>query len=134
MSWEQIESIKNSPLIQVGSHTMTHRDLDRTSEEGTWWELGRSKDALQVRLGIEVRHFSYPRGIMTPYAIKTAGTLYQTAVSIFEGNDIFGGREHALMKIKRIPIQRSDGRNLFGPRIRGWLAAEGLLKKAAGRH
>ncbi|MPM06272.1 hypothetical protein SDC9_52571 [bioreactor metagenome] len=134
MRWDHILSIKNSPLIKFGSHTMTHRDLDRISEEAAWWELSRSREVLHEKLGYEIRHFSYPRGIITPCAMEAASKLYQTAVSIFDGRDIYRSGEHPLVEIRRLPIQRSDGRGLFGPRLRGWLDAEGLLKKAVGRH
>ncbi len=134
MSWEQILSLKNSPLVKFGSHTMTHRDLDGLGEEGTWWELARSREILQEKLGYEIKHFSYPRGIMTPFAVEAAAKLYETAVSIFDGSGIHSKGDHPLAQIRRVPIQRSDGRGLFGPRLRGWLDAEGLLKKAVGRH
>jgi len=135
MNWEQIESLKSEPLIRFGSHTMTHPDLDKLSKEETIFELSRSKEFLQIRLGYEIKHFSYPRGIITPYAAKIAGILYQTAVSIFQGKNItYEDKNHSLTELKRLPIQRSDGRHLFGPWLCGWLEAEGVLKKAAGRH
>lgn len=130
MNWKQQEELKSSPMIQFGSHTMTHADLDKLGAEEIRWELSHSKEVLQDKLGLEIKHFSYPRGIMTPYVVETARVLYKTAVSIFDGDD--SGFD--LMRLKRIPIQRSDGRHLFSARVNGWLAAEGWLKKAVGRH
>lgn len=134
MSWEQVDTLNDSPIIELGSHTMTHRDLNQLSEEETWSELSRSRDILQQRWGKPIRHFSYPRGIMTPCAREASRQLYETAVSIFDGNDINMGQGGDPMMIKRLPVQGSDGKFLFGPRLRGWLIAEEWLKKMLGRH
>lgn len=134
MDWNQIATIKDSALIQIGSHTLTHADLDALNEEETRRELGQSRELLEEKLGQKVSHFAYPRGIMTLCAVETARGLYKTAVSIFEGDSIGSPKGFDPMKVRRAPVQRSDGRYLFPARLKGWLAPEGWLKRAVGRH
>lgn len=135
MSWEQISALKEDGLVVFGSHTMSHSDLDSLSRAGTVRELRESREALRTRLSSDVRHFAYPRGIVTPDALAAARELYATAVSIFDGYEIIPeGIKQGTSKLKRLPVQRSDGRHLFRARLNGWLAPEGWLKLALGRH
>jgi peptidoglycan/xylan/chitin deacetylase (PgdA/CDA1 family) len=132
MDWAQIEALHGGKTVTFGSHTMTHADLDKLDGEQTALELSRSREALQQRLKTSVRHFAYPRGIVTRQAQEAARALYDTAVSIFDGDEI-AARGYDAMRLKRVPVQRSDGRLLFRARLNGWLDAEGWLKKAVGR-
>jgi peptidoglycan/xylan/chitin deacetylase (PgdA/CDA1 family) len=134
MNWAQIDELNGSGIVQFGSHTMSHADLNRLAREEIAQELKQSKEALALRLGGEVKHFAYPRGIVTREAMETARGLYETAVSIFDGDELSARGLCDPMNIRRTPVQRSDGRRLFRARLMGWLAPEGWLKKAAGRH
>jgi peptidoglycan/xylan/chitin deacetylase (PgdA/CDA1 family) len=133
MSWEQIKVLKKSELIQFGSHTMRHIDLNLLDRWEVVEELRKSKEILQQRLAQEVRHFSYPRGIATKLSRDVAFTLYDTAVSIFNGDEILCGFDADLLQLKRLPVQRSDGRNLFVARLNGWLNPEEWLRRLVGR-
>ncbi len=132
LSWEQIGELSAGGLVQFGSHTMTHPDLDGLQEKEIQREMQESKESIQGKLQKEVRHFAYPRGIVTECALQSAARCYDTAVSIFEGTQIRRGGQWA--KLRRLPVQRTDGRLLFGARLRGWLVAEGWLKGLVGRH
>jgi hypothetical protein len=37
-----------------------------------------------------------------------------------------------ITKLKRLPVQQSDGKYLFAARINGWLIAEELIRKIMG--
>src|SRR5258708_4037402 len=47
---------------QIGSHSMTHRNLRHLSPAETGEEISASKKFLEDRFGIEVSHFCYPYG------------------------------------------------------------------------
>jgi peptidoglycan/xylan/chitin deacetylase (PgdA/CDA1 family) len=48
--------------VDIGSHTLTHRDLRRLSDAVLHDELRRSREVLEDRLGVGVRAVSYPFG------------------------------------------------------------------------
>jgi catechol 2,3-dioxygenase-like lactoylglutathione lyase family enzyme len=92
-------------------------------------------ETLQKKLKTEIKHFSYPRGIITEYARELVRTLYKTGVTIFDGNGLIpDDRNLDLSALKRLPVQRSDGRHLFHARIKDWLIGEEWLKKLIGRY
>ena len=128
MNWNQIQELISTGLVAVGSHTLTHPDFNKIEIKEIEQELLRSRELLQERLSSEVSHFSYPRGIVTPFSKEAARKIYRTAVSIFDG------REDDLMQWKRLPAQRSDGRLLFAARLRGWLIPEEWIKRKLIRY
>lgn len=129
MGWEDVNELKSNPLVGFGSHSLNHPDFDQLNREQIEEELRSAKGILEERLSRKVRHFAYPRGIVTDEAKEVVLNHYETALSIFDGTDI----SKSLIQIKRLPVQRSDGRFLFGPRLRGWLVPEEWIKKRMGR-
>lgn len=62
MTWEQIREMKNSGLVQFGSHTCSHCRLRSLPDEEIVRELVRSKQILEEQLGEPVTSFCYPFG------------------------------------------------------------------------
>lgn len=135
MNWIQINELKNKEIVQFGSHSMSHPDFNQLNEKKIEEELCLSQEILQQKLILKVRHFSYPRGIVTRCAKDKIKTIYDTAVSIFDGYEIVNDCEDDyLMQLKRVPVQRSDGRYLFIARLKGWLDLEEYIKKVIRHH
>ena len=135
MKWDQIEELSESGLVQFGSHTLTHQDFTQINRMQAERELVLSRDRLEEKLSRRIKHFAYPRGIVKEEYKDIVGKIYQTGLSIFEGYKLSGRlTKNELLQLKRLPVQRSDGRLLFAPRIRGWLIAEEWIKKLMGRH
>lgn len=130
LGWQQIKELGKNPLIGFGCHTMNHMDLNTLQESELENELIQSKKILEERLERKVKHFSYPRGIYSSIGEKILERNYNTGVLIFNGCKIttpFHKKDRT--RLKRIPIQRSDGKFLFVARIKGWLVAEEILRK-----
>jgi hypothetical protein len=77
------------------------------------------------RLGIEVRHFAYPKALWNPPVERLVAKYYASAV-------IGGGYKATTddfntYRIPRIPIRWSDGWFFFLAKMRGWLASEETL-------
>lgn len=64
LSVEQLREI-HSAGIEIGSHTITHPELDVIARERARREIRDSKNQLQDLLGEEVRSFAYPHGHFT---------------------------------------------------------------------
>ena len=58
MSWEDITALKNDGYY-IGSHSMSHADLEFLSENGLEYEIGGSKQCL-LDQGINPTSFAYP--------------------------------------------------------------------------
>jgi peptidoglycan/xylan/chitin deacetylase (PgdA/CDA1 family) len=70
----------------IGSHTMTHRNLGKCAGAEAREEIFASKKKLEDTFGREVRHFCYPHGRWTPEAralVAEAG--YSTACATQSG-------------------------------------------------
>jgi len=63
LSWEEIERMADSKLIEIGSHGCSHRLMGKLSAEEARRELVDSKEELEQRLHRKIHTFSYPFGI-----------------------------------------------------------------------
>jgi peptidoglycan/xylan/chitin deacetylase (PgdA/CDA1 family) len=76
----------NANGIEVGSHTVSHEDLIKTSGTELHRQVADSKAALEELLGHAVPDFCYPSGAVNPavaQAVAAAG--YQSATTTAEG-------------------------------------------------
>jgi len=108
LTWAQLRDLA-SHGFEVGSHTMSHRDLTRLSEHDLTEELARSKLLLEDRLGIEVVSLAYPFGKATPKVMEAAARLgYRYGF----GNAPEGrcGSVRTEMMIGRMSVYGTDGR------------------------
>ncbi|HDL63957.1 MAG TPA: polysaccharide deacetylase family protein, partial [Proteobacteria bacterium] len=87
LSWEDIRTMNNDPLISFESHGFHHLDLTRLSEEDSSIEIKSSRIILEENIGKTVRFFSYPHGSFNERIIeqvKEAG--YQSAFSVISSS------------------------------------------------
>lgn len=79
---QQLRTIVDSGLVEIGSHTLTHAQLKGLNLDRATAEIIDSKKQLETRLGIHIATFAYPSGSFDQQAIdlvKKAG--YTVAVS-----------------------------------------------------
>lgn len=65
--------------IEIGSHTLSHPDLTKISDNGVKSELSESKTALEAIIGKKIISFCYPSGKFSAIVeaeVKDAGYLY----------------------------------------------------------
>lgn len=82
VTWDMIKEMDRSGLIEMGAHTVTHRDLPSLSAADARQEIFESKQTLETRLGHPVVSFNYPSGRYDDAVValvKQAG--YQIAVT-----------------------------------------------------
>ncbi|HZB16555.1 MAG TPA: polysaccharide deacetylase family protein [Nitrososphaeraceae archaeon] len=79
MTWEDIIALYNEGY-DIGSHTMSHDDLDGLSEKGIEYEVGGSKECL-VDHGIIPTSFAYPlnTGAQNAAVVNTVAKYYDIA-------------------------------------------------------
>jgi peptidoglycan/xylan/chitin deacetylase (PgdA/CDA1 family) len=82
MTPEELVSLIDGGLIQIGSHTVTHPMLSELSEEERRFEIIESKRQLEEILAKPITGFSYPNGAFKkndPELVSKAGYLYACA-------------------------------------------------------
>jgi peptidoglycan/xylan/chitin deacetylase (PgdA/CDA1 family) len=62
LSWEEVRTLNEHPLVTIGAHTVSHVLLSQQSWQAAWKEIRSSKERLEQKIGEPVHHFSYPYG------------------------------------------------------------------------
>ncbi|WP_168204053.1 polysaccharide deacetylase family protein [Aliikangiella coralliicola] len=62
LSWDDLETLKNEPLITLGAHSFNHYPLAMCDNSLAEFEILESIRQLENKLDIKIDHFSYPRG------------------------------------------------------------------------
>jgi peptidoglycan/xylan/chitin deacetylase (PgdA/CDA1 family) len=89
MSWDELKSFADDPLVTIGAHTITHCNLAHQREEVAREELTVSRARIEERLQRPVVHLAYPYGDKAAAGVRefalasTAG--YKTAVTTRPG-------------------------------------------------
>jgi glycosyltransferase involved in cell wall biosynthesis/peptidoglycan/xylan/chitin deacetylase (PgdA/CDA1 family) len=134
LGWERLRQLAATGLVSFGSHTLDHIDLAGLDEAALDREVAGSRRLLEQRLKQPVRHFAYPRGISDGLAERWVGAHYQTGVLISTGRRVARTiRPEDRVRLKRVPIQNSDGRRLFVAKLKGWLIGEEWLRQWSWR-
>lgn len=130
-SWPMLEALAASELITIGGHTHTHPELPALDDDAIVAELEQCDALLQERLGVQVQHFAYPRGIWNYRVRRFVELRYRSATRVDGGIALPGKSDPR--HLPRIPMQRSDGMRWFRHRIDGRLAFEEKVIAAAKR-
>src|SRR5262249_23962 len=77
LTWEQVAALAKAGL-EIGAHTVTHRDLQRLTATEVEGEIIGARDDIANRLGTPVESFVYPFGSTNPLVF----TLVQRAFRI----------------------------------------------------
>lgn len=62
MDWHALRSIVASGLVEIGSHSHTHAQMDTLAIDAVRFELRHSRELLEQMLGVPVTSFCYPNG------------------------------------------------------------------------
>jgi peptidoglycan/xylan/chitin deacetylase (PgdA/CDA1 family) len=62
ISWDELKEMQRSGLVDIQSHTMTHRKLTKLTQKEIWYELSNSKLLLELHLGKKVNYLACPYG------------------------------------------------------------------------
>src|SRR5215472_8679775 len=140
LTWRDVRELQSQGIC-FGSHTVTHPDLRSLGPDQIEYELVRSKETLEDRLGLPVESFAYPHGF--PEEDKDY-TQYLEDVLCNCGYDngvstILGRASQASNRffLPRLPVNGFDDKELFLAKLEGgydWLHWPQLLKKSIFHH
>ncbi len=140
MSWPEVRNAASWGM-QIGSHTVTHPQLELLSTQDVDDEVGRSKKTIEDRVGAAVTSFSYPFAFPqgnVAFVNVMRETLsrhgYENGVSTVIGT---ARAHHDRFFLPRVPINVYDDLKFFRAKLEGgynWLRgpqhATKLLKRA----
>lgn len=122
LKWEEIEELIGNGW-QVCSHTMTHPDLKRSTDDRLSWELERSKEILERKLGIKIPAIAYPFGRFNMRVLRAAHKAgYRVGFTV--GAETWDRPRVPLTTI-RVPVYKIDS----NPIILAKVTPDGFLKK-----
>ncbi len=85
-TWDQIQEMSQNGQ-EIASHTMSHLNLTNLSEAEIKYELERSKEIIEEKIGRPVISFCYPAGKYDERVLKTAKENYLFARTTNPGKD-----------------------------------------------
>ena len=110
LTWEMISTMAKAG-ITIGSHTRTHILLANESPDRVAQETLGSRQDLEAKLGIPIRHFAYPAGCFnrrTVQAVAAAG--YHYAYTTCRHHD----PDYPLLTIPRRPVWETTSSSASG--------------------
>ena len=111
---EQVHFLAQSGIVEIGSHTLTHANLEKLSDAECLVELHDSKAQLEQLTQKPVMSFAYPFGIYSQRDVETARQVgYSNAVTTKEGID---ADLPDFMQLQRIKISGKD--SMFAVKLR----------------
>jgi glycosyltransferase involved in cell wall biosynthesis/peptidoglycan/xylan/chitin deacetylase (PgdA/CDA1 family) len=132
VSWAALRDARSTGLVEVGSHTHSHRLLDRIDRIEVEEELDRSIELIGSELASPPRHFAYPKGVLG------SETAQQCVRARFRSAALAGTRPNLpratdAFRLARSPIQVSDGMRWFEQKVHGGMWLEDSLRRASNR-
>jgi peptidoglycan/xylan/chitin deacetylase (PgdA/CDA1 family) len=132
VSWAGLADAVSTGLIAVGSHTHTHVLLDRPDAATAADELDRSVELIGDRLGVDARHFAYPKAVAGSPAVD-ALVRARFASAAVAGNraNVRGATDP--WRLARTPVQTSDGPRFFRQKVAGGMGLEDVVRQRLNR-
>jgi peptidoglycan/xylan/chitin deacetylase (PgdA/CDA1 family) len=138
ISWAGLRDACATGLVDVGSHTHSHRLLDRTPPDVVADELDRSIDLIGEHLGRAAADFAYPKAVagsadaarLVQERFRSAA-LAGTRVNPYRNGN--GSRATDRYRLARSPIQVSDGMQYFERKLAGGMALEDTVRRTLNR-
>lgn len=133
LTWDQIAELSASGLCTVGNHTHRHVPPDQLTTD----EFDACSAAIEQHLGVRPQHFAYPWGVSVPGLEGELRRRFRTAATGVVGRNLPGVDP---MRIRRVPVRRTDPLEFFAAKLSGRLLPErayGALvatAKKAGAH
>jgi len=138
VSWSALRDACSTGLIDIGSHTHTHRLLDRVTRADAAVELDRSIDLIGEHLGQPALDFAYPKAVPGTRDVVAlvrdrfrSAALSGTRVNPFRSDE--PRRATDPQRLARSPIQVSDGMDFFARKLAGGMGLEDAFRRAINR-
>lgn len=109
-SWAMMERLAESKWVDIGAHSRSHPALSLLGESAVVEEMAGSRQRLEGRLGLAVRHFAYPYGDAASVTAETVALAERqgfASAALAYGGPVRHGEN--VMALPRIGFGGSDG-------------------------
>ncbi len=110
---DQLKEMKESGLIDIQSHTVTHPKLATLSKEKIYQELNNSKKYLKEKLDIDTEVICYPYGSFNNTVLDLSKELGYKYGLAMDGGIYYTSKHDDIYSIPRIYANRSMTLNTF---------------------
>lgn len=111
LSWQEIEEMRHSGLIEFGAHTMSHLDLTQLSDAEQKYQLLESKQELESKLQLPVIAFAYPSGRYNESVLKNTELAgFEFAVTTHPG---FAEQNQGMWTLRRVRVAGDESPAAF---------------------
>lgn len=117
MTLQEISSLQQNSIIEVGAHTVTHPFLSTISPEAQQKEIQQNKAELEEIFGHSIESFAYPHGnynLHTSEIVRQAGF---TCACTTNANIV--GKNSDRFQLPRFAVENCDGEE-FAKRLSNW--------------
>jgi peptidoglycan/xylan/chitin deacetylase (PgdA/CDA1 family) len=120
MNWDQVEQLAIEGM-EIGSHTVNHRELNSRSLAYLETEIAGSKAMIESRIGTPVKSFCYPA---SKYDARTIEVLRSDSY-LAATTEISGAYQatSSIYELRRIRVRGSYSVNDFAYWLKYWLAS-----------
>ena len=102
VSWQDLKTMANDPLVTIASHSKTHPALTKLSDQKLAQEVVDSKKILESKLARPVQYFTYPYGnydARVKRVVANAG--YRAAIAFATPTERFANQSTDLLSLAR---------------------------------
>ncbi len=137
MSYDQLRALP-SDMVEIGSHGLYHRSLERVSADELAEELVRSKSQLEQGVGKAIRFFAFPYGGYPSVLFEARGRSALLGSYVAACTSRWGRFNSAkdIYALRRIGIWPGDSFKDFSDKLSGrydWLVAKESVGKFVKR-
>lgn len=132
LTWSALRDAASTGLIAIGSHTHTHRLLDRCDAATIAEELDRSIERIGAEIGHAPAHFAYPK------AVAGSAVANRLVRERFSSAALAGTRPNRsgqtdVHRLARTPVQTSDRDRYFSAKANGGMRFEDDARRVLNR-
>lgn len=125
LTWGQLREMVDSGLCTVGNHTHSHV----RPAELTVAEVDACSAAISDHLGVAPQHFAYPWGVAVAEFDDDLRGRFRSAVTGELGRNSPG---QDLLRVRRVPVRRTDPDRFFTAKLTGGLGPERIYARLVG--
>lgn len=103
LSWEEVRELSKDPLMEIGSHSLTHRMLAKLPPEEAEHELNGSRKRIEEETGEKVLYVSYPGNSYNDQVQRCAQKAGYRAAFVVDRS--LNGPLEDLFGLKRVHIE-----------------------------
>jgi len=121
LSWQQVEEMCRSKIIEIGSHTCNHTRLTNDKPQDVLThEIADSQQTLNDKTGVKTTTFCYPNGDYSDTSKALVEKYYSGAVTTKSGWNTGDSNSYLLQRVG-VHEDISNDRVSFLARISGWM-------------